>query len=107
MFWRFTSPNSICFSGLNANEVNVLFFKECAFRWSLSWFTKIFEYHLSWSLPEEGMIEIENLWYDADANACLVGAYYGYDAIPERWKTKVMNKDLIEGIAIQLYKNQK
>lgn len=56
------------------------------------------------------MIKIVNLGYDADTNACmygyLAGAYYGYDAISERWKTKVTNKDLIMYIVEALYTKQ-
>lgn len=53
------------------------------------------------------MIEIVNLGYDADTNACmygyLAGAYYGYDAIPERWREYITNKDLIDTLTRKLY----
>ena len=56
---------------------------------------------------EEWMLQIVNLWYDADTNACiywyLAWAYYGYDNIPERWKDNVTNKWLIKNLADRLY----
>lgn len=58
---------------------------------------------------EEGMIEVVNLWYDADTNGCLygylAGAYYGYDAIPERWKTQLTNKELLAQFAQSFYQH--
>ena len=55
---------------------------------------------------EEGMINIVNLWYDADTNWCiywfLAGAYYGYDNIPDRRKNKIAKPDLIKEITINL-----
>ena len=58
---------------------------------------------------EEGMIEVVNLWYDADTNVCLygylAGAYYGYDAIPEMWKTQVNNKELLVQFAQSFYQH--
>ena len=33
----------------------------------------------------------------------LAGAYYGYDAIPERWKEKITNKKLIADITEKIF----
>lgn len=56
---------------------------------------------------EEGLINIVNLWYDADTNWCiywfLAWAYYWYDSIPSRWKDNVAKKDLIKEITMNLY----
>lgn len=56
---------------------------------------------------EEGMLHVVNTGYDADTNACiygyLAGAYYGYDAIPERWKNQVTDKELLADFAQKFY----
>lgn len=56
---------------------------------------------------EEWMLEIVNLWYDSDTNACiywyLAWAYYWYDSIPDRWKNNVTNWWFIYSIAEKLY----
>lgn len=56
---------------------------------------------------EKWLLEIINLWYDADTNWCiywyLAWAYYWYDGIPDRWKNKIAKKDLIEKITKELY----
>lgn len=56
---------------------------------------------------EEWLVEIVNLWYDADTNACiywyLAWAYYGYDNIPSKRKDNITNKWLINKLADRLY----
>lgn len=57
---------------------------------------------------EEWMINVVNLWYDSDTNGCiywfLAGAYYGYDAIPDRRKNNLAKVELIKEITINLSK---
>ena len=58
---------------------------------------------------EEGMIATVNLGGDADSIGAvfgqIAGAYYGYNAIPERWLAKIKDRnavnDLIEGCIAQ------
>lgn len=56
---------------------------------------------------EEWLIEIVNLWYDADTNACiywyLAWAYYGYNNIPSKRKDNITNKRLIKELCDRLY----
>ena len=48
-----------------------------------------------------------NLGDDADTTAAIFGqlggAYYGYSDIPNSWKSKLKNRDLVEFIAKKLY----
>ena len=48
-----------------------------------------------------------NLGDDADTTGAiygqLAGAYYGENGIPEEWKTKLAQRDLIEKFAERLY----
>jgi len=57
---------------------------------------------------EEGVLLAVNLGNDADTTAAiygqLAGAYYGVDAIAERWKGKIVKKSFIEELAIKLNK---
>lgn len=59
---------------------------------------------------EDGLLEIINLWNDADTNWCiywfLAWAYYGYKQIPSRWKDHVAKKELIEKITIEIFNKQ-
>lgn len=52
---------------------------------------------------EEAVCEAANLGGDADTVAAitggLAGVYYGYDAIPDRWKEKILVKDQLVSIA--------
>ncbi len=56
---------------------------------------------------EEWLINIVNLWYDADTNWCiywfLAWAYYWYDNIPDRRKDNIAKKELITKITMDLY----
>ena len=67
---------------------------------ALRWFFKFNSF-------EEWLVEIVNLWYDADTNACiywyLAWAYYGYDNIPSKRKDSITNKSLIKELADGLY----
>ena len=55
---------------------------------------------------EEGCIKVINLADDSDTVGAvygqLAGAYYGYDAIPERWREKIVQREMIENMADQL-----
>lgn len=57
---------------------------------------------------EEGALKIANLGNDADTTTAiygqLAGAYYGEEAIPETWRTKLAFKPLIEGMADELFR---
>ena len=48
---------------------------------------------------------------DADTTAAifgqLAGAFYGYEAIPIDWRSKLLEKELIEFIANKLYEFRK
>ena len=48
-----------------------------------------------------------NLGDDADTTAAIFGqlggAYYGYQGIPDSWKSKLIDRGLIEYIANKLY----
>jgi len=56
---------------------------------------------------EEGMISAVNLGDDADTTGAvygqIAGAYYGVDAIPERWLEKIVDLDGIMFVAESLY----
>jgi ADP-ribosyl-[dinitrogen reductase] hydrolase len=56
---------------------------------------------------ENCMIRLANLGRDADTTCAiaggLAGLYYGYDAIPDRWKDKIILKDEILELAEKLY----
>jgi ADP-ribosyl-[dinitrogen reductase] hydrolase len=34
----------------------------------------------------------------------MAGVYYGYDAIPDRWKEKILVKDQLTSISKQIFK---
>jgi len=55
---------------------------------------------------EEGCLLAVNLGDDADTTAAvygqLAGAYYGLDAIPEGWRSKIALRDLIQSFADKL-----
>ena len=55
---------------------------------------------------EEGLLYVIALGYDADTVGAvygeLAGAYYGYDAIPQRWKLELMQHDTIYTMAEKL-----
>lgn len=55
---------------------------------------------------EHGAIRAVNLGHDADTVAAvyggLAGAYYGFDAIPDRWVRDMRNKDLLARISQEL-----
>jgi ADP-ribosyl-[dinitrogen reductase] hydrolase len=56
---------------------------------------------------EEALVEVVNLGGDADSAGAilgaLAGAYYGIDAIPERWLSALQNRDGIDLRARALY----
>ena len=56
---------------------------------------------------EDGLVKAVNLGDDADTTGAvygqIAGAYYGIDAIPERWLEKIVDLDGIEFIAEGLY----
>ena len=56
---------------------------------------------------EEGVLLAVNLGNDADTTGAvygqLAGAYYGSDAIPERFKKKIVKKDIILSFSEKLY----
>jgi ADP-ribosylglycohydrolase len=56
---------------------------------------------------EEGCLKAVNLGDDADTTGAvygqLAGAYYSEKAIPERWRSKLIRRDLIESYAEQLF----
>jgi ADP-ribosyl-[dinitrogen reductase] hydrolase len=55
---------------------------------------------------EEGCLLAVNLGEDADTTGAvygqLAGAYYGEEGIPERWRSKLAHRELIEGYAEKL-----
>lgn len=56
---------------------------------------------------KEGVLLAVNLGDDSDTTAAiygqLAGAYYGYKAIPKKWRDTLIKKTLIEKTAISLY----
>lgn len=56
---------------------------------------------------EEGCLKAVNLGDDADTTGAvygqLAGAFYGESAIPERWRSRLTDRDLIESYAEQLF----
>lgn len=63
-------------------------------------------FHRSSSFGEGALMAV-NLGDDADTTAAIFGqlggAYYGYSDIPNSWKSKLKNRDLVEFIAKKLY----
>lgn len=57
---------------------------------------------------EEGVLQAVNLGDDTDTTAAiygqLAGAFYGYKAIPEKWRSAVIFPQLIDAIAHEIYK---
>lgn len=57
---------------------------------------------------EEGCLKVVNLGEDADTTGAvygqIAGAFYGYDAIPAKWKEKLAKRDLLENTAQALFK---
>jgi len=58
---------------------------------------------------EDAVCEAANLGGDADTIAAITGGmagvYYGYNAIPDRWKEKILIKDQLTFIAQQIIKD--
>lgn len=56
---------------------------------------------------EEGMLAVVNLGGDADTNGAiygqLAGAFYGYEAIPEEWRSELYDEADIAEMAIELF----
>ncbi|KAK6504864.1 hypothetical protein TWF481_006801 [Arthrobotrys musiformis] len=57
---------------------------------------------------EDGALKVVNLGDDADTVGAiyggLAGAYYGLEAIPEKWREELLQKDVVDGIAENLWK---
>lgn len=57
-----------------------------------------------------GLLQVVNLGEDADTTGCiygaLAGAYFGIDAIPERWRAKLAKRIVIEKFATALVEHQ-
>lgn len=57
---------------------------------------------------EEGVLLAVNLGDDADTTGAvygqIAGAFYGLKSIPERWREKLAMGDLIEELAVELYR---
>ena len=60
---------------------------------------------------EAGCLKVVNLGEDADSTGAvfgqLAGSYYGYDGIPEKWRLRITNRELIEGMATKLWESSK
>ncbi len=60
---------------------------------------------------EDAVCEAANLGGDSDTIAAITGGmagvYYGYGAIPERWKEKILIKDRLVSIAERMIKDNK
>jgi len=58
---------------------------------------------------EDAVCEAANLGGDADTIAAITGGiagvYYGYDAIPDRWKEKILVKEQLTSIAKRIMKD--
>lgn len=56
---------------------------------------------------KDAVLTAVNLGDDADTTGAIVGqlagAYYGYSAIPEKWRTKLYRNDLITSLSESLY----
>lgn len=59
---------------------------------------------------EEGLLLAVNLGDDADTTGAVygqfAGAYYGVNSLPDRMLKKIVNREKIEEISVQLYKNR-
>ncbi|NEO91407.1 MAG: ADP-ribosylglycohydrolase family protein, partial [Moorea sp. SIO3G5] len=55
----------------------------------------------------EGCLLAVNLGDDADTTGAvygqLAGAFYGYQGIPESWRSRLVKRELIESTADQLF----
>lgn len=55
---------------------------------------------------EEGALRVVNLGGDSDSAGAvyggLAGAFYGFDAIPEKWKKGILKPDMVHGITKNL-----
>jgi ADP-ribosyl-[dinitrogen reductase] hydrolase len=60
---------------------------------------------------EDAVCQAANLGGDADTVAAITGGmagvYYGYDAIPDRWKEKILVKDQLISIAKRIIKGNR
>jgi ADP-ribosyl-[dinitrogen reductase] hydrolase len=54
---------------------------------------------------EDAVCEAANLGGDADTALAggMAGVFYGYDAIPDRWKEKILIKDQLTAIAKRIF----
>lgn len=60
---------------------------------------------------EDAVCEAANLGDDADTVAAITGGiagvYYGYDAIPDRWKEKILVKEQLISISKRIIKGNR
>jgi ADP-ribosyl-[dinitrogen reductase] hydrolase len=58
---------------------------------------------------EDGALLAVNLGDDADTTGALygqlAGPFYGVEAIPERWRSKLARLDVLESVAAQLHRS--
>ena len=58
----------------------------------------------------EGILLAVNLGDDADTTGAifgqLAGAYYGYNEIPDHWKSQLVDRALIEYLALKLFEGR-
>ena len=58
----------------------------------------------------EGALLAVNLGHDTDTTGAifgqLAGAHYGYDKIPDHWKSQLVNRALIEYLALKLFEHR-
>jgi ADP-ribosylglycohydrolase len=66
---------------------------------------------LKTSTYSEAVLKAVNLGQDTDTTGCvtggLAGIYYGYDGIPEEWKSVIIKREEIEDLANRLNKKYK
>jgi ADP-ribosylglycohydrolase len=68
----------------------------------------LWAFHRSHSFREGALLAV-NLGNDADTTGAvygqIAGAFYGYDGIPEEWRSKIAHRDIIESFADQLHRH--
>lgn len=56
---------------------------------------------------KEGLLNVVNLGNDSDTTGAiygqLAGAYYGISSIPEHWRHQIVQRELIENMAVELF----
>ena len=83
-----------------------LTFAERAMSWN-HWEAALWAFHSSQSF-DEGALMAANLGDDADTTAAIygqiAGAYYGAEAIPPKWRSKLAHRELITEMADSLHR---